>query len=136
MALFTGCVLHKPDLFREFVDWENINQASAIKNTNDLVLFGLLLCPEEKIRIDFQNTFLALSQHFSTGENSAMKYLLGLLGKNFQMISDRPARQFFDLFNALIDLNAENAWYTPEEQSKIYDAASLLFQIIDKIKKI
>ena len=83
MALWTGCVLHKNELFRDFIAWQNVDQTSAIKNTNDFVLNGLLLCSEEKIRLDFQNTFLALSQHFSTGDNSALEYLLGVLGRNF-----------------------------------------------------
>ena len=53
MALWTGCVLHKPELFNDFVHWENINKTSPIKNTNDFVLYGLLICSEEKIRVDF-----------------------------------------------------------------------------------
>ena len=41
------------------------------------------------------------------------------------MISDRPARQFFDLFNELIALNAELNWYQ-DEQSQLYDPEDLL----------
>ena len=107
MALWTGCILYQPVLFKSFLAWENTDQSSAIKNSDDFVLGGLLLCPEEKLRLDYQNTFLSLSKHFSTGDNSALVYLLGLLGKNFAMISDKPARQFFDLFNELIDINSE-----------------------------
>ena len=133
MALWTGCVLYESKLFKEFVEWKNVDQASGIKITDDFVLGGLLLCPEEKIRLDFQNTFSSLSQHFSTGDNSALIYLLGLLAKNFSMITDRPARQFFDLFNELIALNAEYSWMI-EDQSAIYDPEDMLRQIIAKIK--
>ena len=55
-------------------------------------------------------------------DSSALVYLLGLLGKNFSMISDKPARQFFDLFNELIDLSAEYEWL----DDQVYDPVSLL----------
>ena len=57
LALWTGCILHEPTLFKEFTLWQNPNQESAIKTADDFVLGGLLFCPEEKIRLDFQNTF-------------------------------------------------------------------------------
>ena len=53
LALWTGCILHDPSLFKEFMLWKNQNQDSAIKNADDFVLSGLLFCPEEKIRLDF-----------------------------------------------------------------------------------
>ena len=74
MALWNGCILHEPKLFEEFV---------ARPNIEDFVLLGLIKCKEEKIRIDFANTFSALSQHFSKGDNRALIYLLGVLAKNF-----------------------------------------------------
>ena len=52
-----------------------------------------------------------------------MIYLLGLLAKNFNLISDRPAMQFFDLFNDLIALDIEQFW---EEKPQIYDPENLL----------
>jgi len=114
MALWMGCVLHKPELFKQFIYWKNTKESSAIKCTADFVIVGILECPEEKIRMDFQNTFGALAKHFSTGDNSALVFLLGLLAKNFPNISDKPARQFFDLFDELIDLNEELNWQKEE----------------------
>ena len=48
------------------------------------------------------------------------------------MISDRPARQFFDLFNELIALNAELNWM----EGEIYDPEDLIRQINGKINAI
>ena len=134
MALWTGCILNKPELFNEFVDWKNSDQTSAVKDVGDFILGGLLRCPEEKIRLDFKNTFSSLSIHFSTGSNSALVFLLGFLANNFKEISNNPARQFFELFNELIALNAEINEF--EDQSTIYDPMQLLTQIIEKIKEI
>ena len=82
---------------------------------------GLLFCKEEKIRLIFKHTFTALSKNFKK-DDSVLAYLLGLLGNNFTMISDKPARQFFDLFNELIDLNAQSNI----TQRKLYDPELLL----------
>ena len=134
MALWTGCILHKPALFKEFTAWNNTDQGSDIKDIQDFVLGGLLRCSEEKVRLDFSNTFKSLSIHFSTGDNSVLTFLLGLLAKNFSQISNRPAMQFFELFNELIAINADlNA---NEDQGSIYDPKQLLTQIIEKIKEI
>ena len=65
-----------------------------------------------------------------------MKYLLGLLAKNFENISDRPARQFFDLLNELIDLNAIEDCLSGSSDKKIYDPEKLMSQIIDKMRLI
>jgi hypothetical protein len=51
---------------------------------------------------------------------------MGVLARNFSLISNKPSRQFFDLFNKLIDLKAQidalqggadesEAIYNPEE---------------------
>ena len=53
MALWTGCILHKPELFSEFETWTNSDQSTDIKDVGDFILGGLLRCPEEKIRLDF-----------------------------------------------------------------------------------
>ena len=64
-------------------------------------------------------------------DNSALIYLLGLLAKNFSLISDKPAMQFFDLFNDLIALDTQ---YEFEEESQIYDPEDLVNQIIERVK--
>jgi len=134
MALWTGCILHKPALFKEFTAWNNTDQESNIKDTQDFILGGLLRCTEEKVRLDFANTFKSLSIHFSSGDNSVLVFLLGLLAKNFSQISNRPAMQFFELFNELIAINAD--LNSDEDQGGIYDPKQLLTQIIEKIKEI
>ena len=53
MALWMGCVLYKPELFKQFIYWKNTKESSAIKSTADFVIVGILECPEEKIRMDF-----------------------------------------------------------------------------------
>ena len=68
---------------------------------------GLLFCPEEKIRFDFKHTFEALCINDKSTDHATLVYTLGLLAKNFEMITDKPARQFFDVLNTLIDLNTE-----------------------------
>jgi hypothetical protein len=103
MALWMGCVLHTPELFKQFTAWTPTDAASASKSANDFILRGVLFCDEEKIRQDFCVTFAALSKHWSASEESPLKYVLALLAKNFENIADRPARQFFDLLNELID---------------------------------
>ena len=135
MALWTGCILHKPELFSEFETWTNSDQSTDIKDVGDFILGGLLRCPEEKIRLDFQNTFSSLSIHFSESDNSVLKFLLGLLAFNFIEIANNPARQFFELFNELIALNADINEFE-EEQNQIFDPVKLLTQIIEKIKSI
>ena len=94
------------------------------------------MCDEEKIRQDFGITFGALSKHWSSGQPSPLKYVLGLLAKNFENISDRPARQFFDLLNELIDLNAIDECLAEPNELKIYDPEKLMSQIIDKMRAI
>jgi hypothetical protein len=36
-------------------------------------------------------------------------FLLGFMASNFKEIADNPARQFFELFNELIALNAQTS---------------------------
>ena len=109
---------------------------SPIKNADDFILAGVLFCTEEKIRQDFCLTFTTVSKNFSTEGSEPLKYLLGLLAKNFENISDRPARQFFDLLNELIDLNAIEDCLSGSSDKKIYDPEKLMSQIIDKMRLI
>ena len=113
--------------------WKNPDQASAIKSSEDFIMNGLLLCPEEKMRLDFNNTFAALCIKDQSSEHTALVYILGLLAKNFEMITDKPARQFFDVLNTLIDLNSE---LDLSETQAVYNPEKLLSQIIDKIRSI
>ena len=44
-----------------------------------------------------------------------------MTAKNFEMITDKPARQFFELLNTLIDLNAELDAEAAAEVAKVYN---------------
>ena len=64
--------------------------------------------------------------------------MLGVLARNFANISNKPSRQFFDLFNTLIDLKAiRDDVYgdAAPDSSAIYNPEDLLNQTIDKIKQ-
>ena len=133
LALWTGCVLHQNSLFGEFMNWKNTEEGSKIKDTKDFLLAGLLLCPEEKIRMDFANTFTALSNHQEIGEIGALTFLLTILAQNFSKISTSGGRQYFDLFNTLIALKSENILMQEEE---IFKPEELMSQVIAKINEL
>lgn len=95
---------------------------------------GILYCSAEKIREDFRFTLLELAKQLQTLESeSALGYQLKLLSKNFHKISLYPCRQFFDLFNELIDFYFVKVTLGTEE-SDLFDPEQLLSQIIDKIR--
>lgn len=71
------------------------------EQTGDFVLTGLLKCSEEKIRQEFGATFSTLAKELQPVHS----YLLKLLSDNFYQINEYPCRQFFDLFNELIDIH-------------------------------
>lgn len=64
---------------------------------------------------------------------SALGFLLKLLSKNFYKISDHFCRQFFELFNDLIDLHFIKVELGTADMS-LFNAEQLLGQIIDKIR--
>ena len=95
---------------------------------------GILYCSAEKIREDFKFTLLELAKQLQTSESeSALGFQLKLLSKNFHKISLYPCRQFFDLFNELIDYYCVKVTLGSEE-SDLFDPEQLLSQIIDKIR--
>ena len=115
--------MHDAKLFEEFISWQNPDEESSIKDTKDFLLAGLLFCPVEKIRIDFHNTFSALSSHQDIGETGALKFLLKILAHNFNLIAKHSARQYFDLLNSLIALKSDNIMLDSEQ---IFDPTHLM----------
>ena len=108
-----------------------------MKNTEDLILAGLL-SSEEKVRVDFLSSLRVIAVNVEYGEISALNVNLGVLAKNFASISNKPSRQFFELFNVLIDLKAVRDNILGDvaaNAAQIYDPEDLLSQIIDKIKQ-
>jgi len=92
-----------------------------------LTLTGLL-SQEEKVRIDFAGSLSVLARSLDQ-ENNALYFLLGVLARNFASISNKPSRQFFDLFNKLIDLKARRDDFlgnAADDSSAIYNPEDLL----------
>ena len=83
------------------------------------------------IKREFREVFSTLSNVLSLrGFKSFENESLRILSKNFRLISEYPCTAFFDLFNELIDMH-----FTSQEQdSGVFDAESLLSNIIDKIR--
>jgi len=75
--------------------------------------------------------------YLNSQDCNPLHFVLGLQARNFASISNKPSRQFFELFNELIDLKAHRDTLAGEaaaDSSAIYDPEDLLNQIIDKIK--
>lgn len=95
---------------------------------------GLLYCTEENIRQNFQQTLLDVARNLTSLETeTALGFLLKLLSKNFYQISDHFCRQFFELFNELIDLHFIKVELGTADIN-LFNAEALLGQIIDKIR--
>jgi len=102
-----------------------------------LILTGLL-SSEERVRVDFQQSLSVIARSVNEGDNNALFLVLGILAKNFSTISNKPSRQYFVLFDQLIDLKAlrdEIAGDSAADSNEIYNPEDLLNQIIDKIKQ-
>ena len=129
-----GITMFKPELYAKFVNFQSAG--NPIANTEQLVLAGLL-CSEEKVRSDFARAFESLALNLNSQDCKPLHFLLSLQARNFSAISNRPSRQFFELFNELIDLKAIRDNISGEasaDSSAIYNPEDLLSQIIDKIK--
>ena len=134
VTMLVGILMFKPELYARFTSYQNAG--SAISNSEQLVLAGLL-CSEEKVRHDFARSLESLAVNLNSQESNPLHFLLGVQARNFGSISNRPSRQFFELFNALIDLKAmrdDLAGEAAADSSAIYNPEDLLSQIIDKIK--
>jgi len=94
--------MHKAELFKGFLEFES---NSDIKNTSELILSGLLYSQEDKIREDFKATLSALCLGFKaqSESQSPIEFILPLMSHNFDKISEYPCKQYFALFNELID---------------------------------
>lgn len=135
LAILVGILLFKKDCYSKFVGFQS-TKSTVVRNAEELTLAGLL-CSEEKIRIDFGSSLGILSVNLHDSEHSALPFFLGVLARNFETIQNKPSRQFFELFNRLIDLKAyrdELQGANADDSSAIYDPEDLLNQIIDKIK--
>ena len=81
---------------------------------------------------------MALSKNFDIDRRQQVQsFFMGILGKNFIQISDKPCSQYFDLFISLIDLSSIHSGLSDELSDNAvaatYEPGTLLAQIIDKI---
>lgn len=112
--------MNNNDLFKDFFAFEDID---------NLIVSGVLMCSEESVRMGFHDTLQSLARY----TQPALGYLLKLLSSKFNLISEYPSRQFFDLFNTLIDMHYKKADSKQEDQ-QFFNPELLLNQIIKKIK--
>lgn len=100
LSLMVGCILHKNELLNDFYSFEN---------PEEFVISGLLDCSHERIREDFKSSFGSLARrltHISPDiKQTPLAFLLKLMSNNFEIISDYPCKQFFELFCEIIDLH-------------------------------
>lgn len=125
LEIIVGITLYQKSIFERFVNFQSEGQ---IKGTEDLILEGLL-CSEEKVRVDFMQSLGIIAVNVNEPELNALYFTLGIMAKNFASISNKPSRQFFELFNRLIDLKAMRDEYlgdAADDSKDIYDPEDLL----------
>jgi len=91
LNLWVGCLLHRSDLFQEFVE----SSESGV-SSEDFVLLGLLYCPYETVREEFRQSLGALCHKLHNqseeGKMAPLDYILKLLSSNFARISEYPCQ--------------------------------------------
>jgi ubiquitin carboxyl-terminal hydrolase 34 len=133
LNLWVGCLLHRGDLFQEFVEPEDPDVDPA-----ELLLAGLLYCPYETVREGFRQSFSALCSRVRPGDGpSPLDWTLRLLSRNFSLISEYPCQQYFALFCELIDRHFLEAklGHGSEAASQVIDSEALLSAVIDRIRE-
>ena len=100
LSVWAACILFKPDLFKEFT---TTKFSGSVKSAEDFIMTGVLFCPVDKIRNSYKIVISELIKRLPEEESFPLNWLLTLLGSKFELISDYPCRQFFDLFNEIID---------------------------------
>ena len=100
LNLWMACSIYEPRLFDTFRAEQEFGP--NIKTADDFVLYGLLLCPIEKVRTSFQYALLSIAKKLNSDHNPT-GYLLQLCSVNFSKISEYPCRQYFHLFTELVD---------------------------------
>jgi hypothetical protein len=99
LNLWTGCLLHRTELFKEFTELK-----SEEVNSDNLLLSGLLYCPYEGVRQEFKDSLEALCQKSdNVPAPRPLDHILILLSTNFSLISEYPCKQYFELFCELLD---------------------------------
>lgn len=101
LSLWVGCLLHRGELFGEFLQPSQEGQPKP----DEFLLTGLLYCPYEAVREEFRASLSALCSKTRPTKSgvSPLDSTLKLLSENFPLISKYPCSQYFDLFCELLD---------------------------------
>ena len=102
LALVIASILNKPELLQILIDFDS-KLVPDIKSGKDLILRGLLMCPEDKIRQDFKNSLNAVALILTKNPHNALAFVLNVLGENFSQIQGRPCAEFFSLFTKVME---------------------------------
>lgn len=132
LYLWVGCLLHREELFGEFVDSARLGVSSE-----EFLLSGLLYCPYESVREEFRGSLSALcKKRKSTTVESVepLAHTLKLLASNFSLISEYPCKQYFGLFCELLDKYFLEAKLSGGDAPAI-DSESLLSAVIGRIRE-
>ena len=141
LNLWVGCLLHRSDLFHEFVE-----PMDPEVDTNEFVLSGLLYCPYETVREEFRQSLAALCcmapDRKHPGQRTPLDFILKLLSVNFSLISEYPCKQYFELFRELLDKHfleeASSRQLSPHEEGaggQVIDSEALLSTVIERIRE-
>jgi len=68
LNLWMACIIFEPRLFDVFRTGEKFGP--NINSADEFVLYGLLLCPIEKIRTSFQYALLSIAKRLSSEHNA------------------------------------------------------------------
>ena len=121
LALLESCILFQESLFEVF---------TAAPQVQDLIIAGLLTCGEDAVKSSFHSLLQDLARFVVTED--VIGYLLKLLSQKFHMIQEYPSKQFFALFNNLIE-----HYFNRREDGDpdLFDAEKLLGMIISTVKE-
>ena len=67
LSLWVGCLLHMNNLWNDFLEFKGTEEMS-IKNSSDFILAGLLYCPQDKIREEFNSSLNLISNKVTKSE--------------------------------------------------------------------
>ena len=86
LSLWVGCVLHRNELFNEFLQFKG-KEGEVIRNCDEFILTGILYCPYEKVREEFKMSLSSIALKVSNSDRAhlseyPLKHLLKLLSEN------------------------------------------------------
>jgi hypothetical protein len=104
LSIIVGILMFKKNYYPKFTGFQS-TKSQTVRNIEEVIITGLL-CSEEKVRADFGQSLNVLSINLRDDDTNALPFFLQIVARNFNNIGNKPSRQFFELFNRLIDLKA------------------------------